>query len=108
MTIEIRVYTTASGQKPYLTWENSLNREGRAIVTTRLNRLRIDNFGDCKPVKGSRGVYELRIHFGPGYRIYFGKAGKTIVLLLCGGDKSTQRKDMKKAQEFWEDYRHND
>ena len=101
--IQIEIYQESSGKQPFLNWENGLSREVRAIVTARLTRIRLGNFGDCKSFEG---INELRIHYGPGYRIYFGKKGKTIVILLCGGDKSTQKKDIKKAKAFWQDYLH--
>jgi putative addiction module killer protein len=72
-------------------------------VRVRLDRLRLGNMGDCKPV-GS-GVQELRIDFGPGYRVYLGQDGKNLILLLCGGDKSTQAKDIQAAHEYWTDYK---
>jgi putative addiction module killer protein len=99
--IEVELYALPSGKEPYAEWESSLSRDVQAIATTRLARLRSGNFGDSKSV-GS-GIYELRIQYGPGYRIYYGKKGKRIVILLCGGDKSTQKKDIKKAKIFWED-----
>jgi putative addiction module killer protein len=76
-----------------------------SIVLTRLARLRTGNFGDCKVLRGCSGVYELRIDFGPGYRIYFGKIGSTLVILLTGGDKGSQRRDISKAQEYWIDFK---
>ena len=63
------------------------------------------NFGDHSHV--GQGVWELRIHYGPGYRAYYGEDGPVIVLLLCGGDKSTQKRDIRKAHEFWAEYRRN-
>jgi putative addiction module killer protein len=101
---QIDVYETSKGKLPYSEWENSLSAKDRAIITTRLVRIRQGNLGDCKPIKGTPGVYEFRIDFGPGYRIYYGMKGKKIILLLCGGDKGTQNKDILKAKTFWEDY----
>lgn len=71
----------------------------------RINRLRMGNFGDCKPIKGITRLYELRIHFGPGYRLYFGKAKDKLVIILCGGDKGSQARDIEKAKEYWLYYR---
>lgn len=68
----------------------------------RLDRLRMGNFGDCKSI--SEGVCELRIHYGPGIRIYYGKIGKKVILLLCGGDKGSQTRDIIKAKEYLKDY----
>jgi putative addiction module killer protein len=99
--VQIEIYQELSGKRPFLNWENGLSREVRAIVTARLSRVRLGNFGDCKSFEG---INELRIDYGPGYRIYFGKKGRTVVILLCGGDKSTQKKDIKKAKVFWQDY----
>ncbi|MCA9840312.1 MAG: type II toxin-antitoxin system RelE/ParE family toxin [Trueperaceae bacterium] len=72
-------------------------------MLTRLNRIETDNhFGDIEPV--SDGVFELRFHFGPGYRIYYGKDGDKVIILLCGGIKKSQKRDIAKAKEYWEDY----
>ena len=60
-------------------------------------------FGDTEPI--GDGLSELRIHYDPGYRVYYGKEGRQIYLLLCGGDKSTQSKDIKKAKKYWEEHR---
>lgn len=100
----IDVYETATGKLPYSEWENSLSVRDRAIITTRLVRIRNGNLGDCKSIKGADGIYEFRIDFGPGYRIYYGMKGKKIILLLCGGDKGTQKKDIQRAKTFWDDY----
>lgn len=99
--IEIELYALPSGKEPFTEWESHLSRDVQAIVSARLARIRSGNFGDSKSI--SNGVYELRIQYGPGYRIYYGKRGKTIIILLCGGDKSTQKRDIRKAKEFWED-----
>jgi putative addiction module killer protein len=74
----------------------------QAKIISPLNRVASGNLGDYKSV--GKGVFELRIDYGSGYRIYFGQIGNTIILLLCGGDKSTQKKDIIKAQDYWQDY----
>lgn len=76
---------------------------GRAAILKRIDRIEEGNFGDHHGMGG--GVWELRIHYGPGYRVYYGEDGPKIVLLLCGGDKGTQNKDIRKAQELWAQYR---
>lgn len=84
-------------------WRSRLRDErARALIASRLDRLAQGHVGDVEPV--GDGVSELRIHYGPGYRIYFQKLGNTIIVLLCGGDKSTQAKDIKAAKrlaEMW-------
>ncbi|MBI5395799.1 MAG: type II toxin-antitoxin system RelE/ParE family toxin [Verrucomicrobia bacterium] len=94
----------ANGRNPFREWLHALkNDRGRAKIRVRLNRLRLGNFGDCKSV--GEGVLELRIACGPGYRVYFGRDGRTLVVLLCGGDKGSQSRDIARAREFWLDYR---
>jgi len=75
--------------------------EGRAVIRTRLNRIQAGNLANCRSVGG--GVHELKINFGAGYRLYFGVDGN-LVVLLNGGDKSSQSRDIRKAQEYWTDY----
>jgi putative addiction module killer protein len=100
---EIQRYVTIDGRVPFLEWFSSLKEPKlQSIIDKRLDRVQLGNLGDCKSV-GS-GVYELRIDYGSGYRIYFGQVGLTVVLLLCGGDKGTQDRDIERAQEYWEDY----
>ncbi len=100
---ELVLYETADGKRPLDEWRESLrDRQTRAVIVKRLQRLERGNPGDYKTV-GS-GVYELRIDFGPGYRLYFTFADQRIVLLLTGGDKSTQTADIKNACAYWEDY----
>ena len=104
MAQEIEILLYRKGRSaPFTDWLASL-RDGRSvgIVRARLNRIRLGNFGDCKPVGG--GVEELRIDFGPGYRIYYGRQGSLIVVLLCGGDKRTQARDIPTAKKYWKEY----
>lgn len=101
--LEVRRYTTASGVDPIGRWLEGLrDRQAVARVLTRVDRLERGLFGDCKPCGG--GVWELRVDWGPGYRVYYARSGATIILLLCGGDKTTQRADILKAQGYWNDY----
>ena len=100
----LKTYVSPEGKDVFQEWFTHLkDRKGRSIIRARLDRLETGNPGDCAGV--GAGVHELRIHWGPGYRIYFGEEGKTAVILLIGGDKSTQRKDIHKAQAFWAEYR---
>ncbi len=101
--IELLEYLTESGRNPFRTWLEGLrDRQARAKIRVRLNRVRLGNFGDCKNV--GRGVSELRISYGLGYRVYFGRKGKQVVILLYGGHKKTQSGDIALAQEYWADY----
>jgi putative addiction module killer protein len=79
------------------------DRQGKAKIKGRLQRVSFGNLGDCKSV--GEGVFELKIDYGPGYRVYFGERDSTIVLILCGGDKSTQDRDIRKAKEYWIEFR---
>ncbi len=84
-------------------WISSLkDREARARINDRIKRLASGNFGDAKAIGG--GVEELRLHFGPGYRVYFLRKGNTIIVLLIGGDKGTQAQDINRAKELAEDW----
>jgi len=96
-------YVTQEGKNPFRKWLHALRDvRARAKIRIRLNRARLGNFGDAKSV--GNGVSELRISYGPGYRVYFAQTGNRIVLLLCGGDKSTQKRDVKRALDYWLDY----
>lgn len=100
---EIRRYRTASGDEPLTDWLTDLpDRQARARILARLERLEIGNFGDCKFLRD--GVSELRVDWGPGYRVYFGRDGRTVIVLLCGGDKRKQDADIKRATELWQEY----
>lgn len=103
-TRELEFYRTQNGRVPFTDWFESLrDQKTRTRIRGRLTRLEVGNFGDCQSIGG--GVFELRIHFGPGYRIYFGKVANTILLLLCGGDKSSQQRDIERAKTYWRDYK---
>jgi putative addiction module killer protein len=100
---ELQIYKTPGGKLPFEDWlQNLSNIQARAVIRQRLNKVRAGNLGDVKSVGG--GVIELRIHFGPGYRVYLGEDGPTVVVLLLGGDKTSQRRDIKTAQTYWQDY----
>jgi len=101
--IDIREYLDPSGRGPYAVWFNRLNPEAAAKVATALTRLAGGNFSNVKGV-GS-GVFEYRIDFGPGYRIYFGKDSESLVLLLGGGTKKHQQLDIADALTRWRDYK---
>jgi putative addiction module killer protein len=102
--IEIRHYLTRAGKDVFDEW---LTRMGdtrtQAKIAARMNRLKAGNFGDCKPVGG--GVWELRIDWGPGYRVYYARIGRATLLVLCSGDKREQAADIQRALRYLEDYR---
>jgi putative addiction module killer protein len=101
--VEVRRYQTVEGRVPLSEWLDGL-RDGRARarIVARVDRLSVGLLGDWKSV--GDGVYELRIDYGPGYRVYYGQDGDILILLLSGGDKRTQRKDIEKAHGYWKDY----
>ena len=102
--IELRYYQRANGEQPFTDWlERLRDQDARARVQARLARVAVGNLGDVEPV--GEGVMELRIDWGPGYRVYFARLGQMIVLLLLGGDKRTQQKDIKRAKSYFEDYK---
>jgi len=101
--IEIRDYLTPAGRDPFKDWLADLaDRMARARILARVGRMAGGNFGDCKPLAG--GVWELRIDHGPGYRVYYAKAGARIVLLLVGGDKRRPQQDIETALAYWQDW----
>jgi putative addiction module killer protein len=102
--VELRYYQSSVGEPPFVEWLQGLHdRQARARIEARLARVAVGNLGDVEPV--GDGVMELRIDWGPGYRVYFARLGQMIVLLLCGGDKRTQRRDINRAKGYFEDYK---
>ena len=101
---DIQRYSTPDGKVPFSEWLDSLrDLKAKFKIERRLDRVGTGNFGDYRSV--GEGVYELKINYCPGYRVYFGQVEETIVLLLIGGDKSTQEQDIRKAKTYWTDYR---
>lgn len=100
--IEVLEYVTEDYKKPYSEWYNSVrDARTRLILARRIAGLKRGNLGDFKVFDT---LLELRIDYGPGYRIYCGKKGKTFVILLCGGTKRTQNQDIRTAQAYWKDH----
>jgi putative addiction module killer protein len=100
---QLQIYQTTDEKQPFNRWlERLADRHARARIRTRLDRLTLGNFGDNRALEG--GIFELRIDWGAGYRIYVARVGKVILLLLCGGDKKTQSKDIENAKAYLQDY----
>ena len=102
--IKITIYSTSNGRYPFSEWLEDLDTVDQAIVTQRLARVRLGNFGDVKSIVNSGGIFELRISYGPGYRIYFARSGVELIILLIAGDKKTQVRDIEKAKKYWKKY----
>jgi len=101
---EVVVFADEDGKEPFTDWINRLRDVmGRKRILARVARLEQGNFGDCEPV--GEGVSELRMFFGPGYRVYLGEEGSFVVVLLCGGDKGTQDRDIEAAKRYWKEYK---
>lgn len=101
--IDVREYNDRNGRSPFAAWFDRLNAPAAAKVTTAVTRLASGNFSNVKGV-GS-GVFECRIDFGPGYRVYFGNDGESLVILLGGGSKKRQQRDINDAVANWQDYK---
>jgi putative addiction module killer protein len=102
--MEVKIYQNSNGNEPFVIWLDTIKDTiTRLRISKRLRRIEQNNLGDVGSV--GDGVYELRIHFGPGFRVYFGYVGKEIILLLIGGDKGSQARDIQKAKLFWQDYK---
>jgi putative addiction module killer protein len=101
--VEIVQYETAEGNCPFADWFDGLDARAAAKVRTAIARIETGNFGDVKPV--GEGVSERRIDFGPGYRLYFGQDVPRLVILLAGGTKKRQQRDIDQARVYWRDYK---
>jgi len=102
--IEVFRYQRDDGREPFSEWLSALrDKIAQARIRIRLRQLQAGSLGDCEPV--GDGVIELRVHIGAGYRVYCGRHGKAVVLLLCGGDKSSQKADIKRAKGLWSEWK---
>ena len=104
MSKNIRLYKTPGGKEPFAQWLKKIKDPiTYARILRRIDRLELGNYGDYKSL--GDGIYELRLAFGSGYRVYFAEEGDVTILLLVGGDKSSQSKDIKKAREYWQEFK---
>jgi putative addiction module killer protein len=101
--ITLLEYLDAKGASPFAQWFHELDTQAALKVNTSLSRKANGNFSQAKGV--GKGIYECRIDWGPGYRIYFGKDGNTLVILLAGGTKKRQQNDIENARKRWQDYK---
>ena len=101
---EVVYYETDDGRVPFKSWFNDLRDErARAKIRVRIRRASLGNFGHCRSL--GDGVSELKVDYGPGYRVYFGVNGNEFIVLLLGGDKRTQEQDIKMAKKYWNEFR---
>jgi putative addiction module killer protein len=103
MTITVREYLGTQGESPFAHWFGGLDAIAASKVATALYRLEQGNFSRVEGIGG--GVYECKINFGPGYRVYFGKDGEALIILLGGGSKKRQQADISAARSCWQDYK---
>ncbi|MCY4424545.1 MAG: type II toxin-antitoxin system RelE/ParE family toxin [Acidimicrobiaceae bacterium] len=101
--VEIRAFTDGRGRQPFRRWYDGLDRAAAARVDAALARIADGNHSSIKGLGG--GLLECRLHFGPGYRVYFGRDGRALVILLAGGTKDRQHQDIEKARGLWREYR---
>ena len=104
--IALRVIQDSGGKAPFASWFHALERSARSKVSAALFQMEEGNFSDSKYL--SKGIWERRIHSGPGYRVYFAKHGRDVLILLGGGTKRTQALDIRRVQELWADYAHSE
>lgn len=104
MEYEIKIYSTENGNEPFREWLDSLKDfDTQALIFQRLQRIKLGNFGDCKPI--NEGLWEFRIHHKAGIRIYYARIGQRLILIVGGGDKRSQKRDITKAKKYLEDYK---
>jgi putative addiction module killer protein len=102
-SVDVLEYLDRQGRSPFAAWFDDLDPAAAAKVAATVTRLSLGNMSNVKGV--GAGVFETKIAFGPGYRVYFGKDGESLVILLAGGTKQRQQQDIKAAQERWQDYK---
>jgi putative addiction module killer protein len=102
LRVKLQFLKLPNNKVPFLEWLESLDIKTQLNIRNRLTRIELGNYGDCKVI--GKGVSELRIHYGSGYRVFFGKKGNEVVLIINGGNKGSQKRDIAKAQEYWKDY----
>jgi putative addiction module killer protein len=101
---QIVVYADETGHEPFQAWIDQLrDKQGRRRIINRLLRVQQGNYGDVAPI--GDGLSELRLFFGPGYRVYFGEDAGNLVVILCGGDKGSQDRDIENAKAYWKEYK---
>jgi putative addiction module killer protein len=101
---QIVFYADEDGNEPFQVWiDNLRDQQGRRRIISRLFRVQQGNYGDVEPI--GEGLSELRLFFGPGYRVYFGEDAGNIVVILCGGDKASQDRDIEAAKDYWKEYK---
>jgi putative addiction module killer protein len=101
---QIVFYADEDGNEPFQVWiDNLRDQQGRRRIINRLFRVQQGNYGDVEPI--GEGLSELRLFFGPGYRVYFGEDAGNIVVILCGGDKANQSRDIEAAKVYWKEYK---
>ncbi|CAN5158329.1 type II toxin-antitoxin system RelE/ParE family toxin [soil metagenome] len=104
MEIKTLVYKTSLDREPFSDWRKELEVTTQAIISSRLTRVRSGNLGACKPIKGYHGLYEIVIDYGPGYRIYYYMENLTVFIILFGGEKKSQKRDIEKAYSYLMDH----
>ncbi len=101
--VELRYYSDSQGRRPFKDWLRGLDKTASSRIKLALKCIKDGNLSNVKGLGG--GLLEYRLHFGPGYRIYFGRDGQALVILLAGGVKASQDRDIKKAHAMWRDYK---